>query len=37
MILFDLFLSVFYFIFWLFLKTKFKTTEIREILIADYT
>jgi len=34
MILFDVFLS-FFIVFWLFLKTKFKTGEIGEILIAD--
>jgi len=35
MILFDRLLSFFYF--FLFLKAKFKTVEIREISTADYT
>jgi len=37
MILFDWFLSFFYFIFLLFLKAKFKTAEMIEIMIANYT
>jgi len=37
MILFVRFSSFFYFVFWLFLKAKFKTVEIEEILIVDYT
>jgi len=38
MILFDRFLAFFfYFVFGCFLKAKFKTAEMREILIADYT
>jgi len=36
MILFDRFLAFFLF-FLLFLKAKFKTAEMEEILIADYT
>jgi len=37
MILFDRFLSFFYFVFGLFLKAKFKISKMGEIMIANYT